>query len=105
MVVLFPAPLGPRRQKSWFSSMVSHDPLMAQKASGLLVLAQQKQQSGPIEPQGMEGKTFLRPNISTAFRCPTLAASSPARPVLWLSSARTLDSSSATSSSRDPRAS
>ncbi len=31
-MVDFPAPLGPRRQKSWFSAIVNHEPLMAQKA-------------------------------------------------------------------------
>jgi hypothetical protein len=34
MVVVFPAPLGPRRQNRLFSSMPNQDPLIGQKLQG-----------------------------------------------------------------------
>ena len=80
MVVDLPAPLGPSRQNSWFSSMVSQEPLSAQKAFGLFSPPEKQQQMPPSGPHGLCGNTFCRPNTSTALRCPTFAASSPGVP-------------------------
>ena len=63
MVVDLPAPLGPSKQNNWFSSILNHEFLIAQKARSSWVLAQQQLSVGP---QGLWGNTFFRPNTSTA---------------------------------------